>query len=312
MEAAMSVDKRLAALRRFALAITILNVLGHTVLGFEQSWAHPLVALLAAYATELLLETIDARAQRRPPRFAASPRKFVDFMLSAHISGLAVAMLLYPGDRLMPVVFAAVVAIASKAILRVPVNGAWRHVYNPSNLGITVTLLLFPWVGIAPPYQFTENLYGLVDWVLPGIIVVTGSLLNGRLTGRLPLVAGWLGAFMLQATIRSVVFGTPLESGFVPMSGVAFILFTFYMVTDPATTPESRRAQVVFGAAVAFTYGTLMALHIVFGLFFALAIISSVRFALLWVLAAIASRSRVLVGVRQPVAVGAWPSRVKS
>ena len=31
-------DLRLAALRRFAIAITILNVLGHTVLGFEQAW----------------------------------------------------------------------------------------------------------------------------------------------------------------------------------------------------------------------------------------------------------------------------------
>jgi hypothetical protein len=307
----MSVDRRLAALRRFALAITILNVLGHTVLGFEQSWAHPFAALLAAYVTEFLLETIDARATRRPPRFAGSPRKFVDFMLPAHISGFAVSMLLYPGDRLMPIVFAAVVAIASKAILRAPVGAAWRHVYNPSNLGITLTLLLFPSVGIAPPYQFTENLYGWVDWLLPGIIVVTGSLLNGRLTGRLPLVAGWLGGFIAQAAVRSVVFGTPLAAGFVPMSGVAFVLFTFYMVTDPSTTPENRRGQVAFGASVAFTYGALMSLHVVFGLFFALSIVSSLRFAVLWAIVAVEVRSRDLVRV-QPVTVEVWPSRLNS
>ncbi|HEY0558088.1 MAG TPA: enediyne biosynthesis protein UnbU, partial [Thermoanaerobaculia bacterium] len=47
-------DMRLAALRRFATAITILNLVGHTVLGFEMSYATPLVALLAAYSTELL------------------------------------------------------------------------------------------------------------------------------------------------------------------------------------------------------------------------------------------------------------------
>ncbi|HBL25338.1 MAG TPA: enediyne biosynthesis protein UnbU, partial [Acidobacteria bacterium] len=34
-------DLRLTALRRFAIAITTLNVLGHTVLGFEQAWATP-------------------------------------------------------------------------------------------------------------------------------------------------------------------------------------------------------------------------------------------------------------------------------
>jgi hypothetical protein len=39
---------RLGGLRRFAIAISILNILGHTVLGFEQSWAQPLVALATA------------------------------------------------------------------------------------------------------------------------------------------------------------------------------------------------------------------------------------------------------------------------
>jgi hypothetical protein len=42
-------DLRLPALRRFAVAITLLNVFGHTVLGFEQSWAQPLAALVTAY-----------------------------------------------------------------------------------------------------------------------------------------------------------------------------------------------------------------------------------------------------------------------
>ena len=53
-------DLRLPALRRFAFAITLLNVAGHTVLGFEQAWATPLLALAVAYGTELLLETVEA------------------------------------------------------------------------------------------------------------------------------------------------------------------------------------------------------------------------------------------------------------
>ena len=52
---------RLGGLRRFAVAITVLNILGHTFFGFEQSFAQPLVALVSAYSTELLLEFIDAR-----------------------------------------------------------------------------------------------------------------------------------------------------------------------------------------------------------------------------------------------------------
>src|SRR5689334_21725897 len=99
-------DMRLAALRRFATASTALNILGHTVLGFEQSWAQPLVALLATYSTEILLEVLESRRLGRKPRFLGPGTTFVDFLLSAHISGLAVAMLLYANDRLLPIAFA--------------------------------------------------------------------------------------------------------------------------------------------------------------------------------------------------------------
>jgi Na+-translocating ferredoxin:NAD+ oxidoreductase RnfD subunit len=61
------------------------------------------------------------------------------------------------------------------------------------------------------------------------------------------------------------------------MSGLAFLLFTFYMVSDPATTPDHPRRQVVFGAAVAIVYGILVSLHVVFGLFFALTVVCAVR-----------------------------------
>ena len=59
---------RLAALRRFAITISVLNVLGHTVLGFENSWAQMVVALLTAYGTEIfwrLLMHGPARDHRR-------------------------------------------------------------------------------------------------------------------------------------------------------------------------------------------------------------------------------------------------------
>jgi Na+-translocating ferredoxin:NAD+ oxidoreductase RnfD subunit len=269
---------RLGGLRRFAIAITILNILGHTFFGFEQAWAHPFVALASAYSAELLLELIDARFNRRAPRFlGGGPRRFVEFLLSAHISGLACAMLLYPNERFGPVIFASVVAICSKCILRVPAERGTRHFLNPSNFGITVTLLAFSWVSVAPPYQFTENMTSFGDWILPAVIVCTGTFLNARFTHRLPLIAAWLGGFVAQAALRSLFFDTPLEAGLLPMTGVAFILYTFYMVTDPATTPSGRREQIFFGASVAAVYGVLMTAHIVFGLFFALTIVCTVR-----------------------------------
>lgn len=77
---------RLAGLRRFAIAITFLNILGHTVLGFEQSWAQPLVALATGYSVELLLESVDARVNGFKPRYLGSIGQFIDFLLSAHIT----------------------------------------------------------------------------------------------------------------------------------------------------------------------------------------------------------------------------------
>jgi Na+-translocating ferredoxin:NAD+ oxidoreductase RnfD subunit len=275
--AAWSDANRLGGLRRFAVAITALNVVGHTLLGFEQSPAHPLVALAVAYGMELVLEWVGARLERRTPRFVGGPRVLVDFLLSAHITGMAVAMLLYANERLLPVAMAAACAIGSKAIVRVRVDGSSRHFLNPSNLGISVTLLAFPWVGIAPPYQFTENVSGAWDWALPGFIVILGTFLNARYTRRLPLIAAWLGGFVLQAALRSVAFDTPLAAALMPMTGLAFLLFTFYMVTDPATTPGTPSAQVIFGLGVALAYAILMMAHVVFGLFFSLSIVCLVR-----------------------------------
>lgn len=268
---------RLAGLRRFAIAITVLNILGHTLLGFEQSWAQPLVSVAAAYFMEILLEVVDAWAQQRPLRFAGEPKAVLEFLLSAHITGLAVAMLLYANQALWPIVFASAIAIASKRIFRVSTGQGSRHFLNPSNFGITVTLLIFPWIGIAQPYQFTENLSGLANWILPAIIVISGSFLNYRFTHRLPLIGAWLGCFVLQAIFRNVVFGVPLVAALNPMMGVAFVLYTFYMVTDPATTPTDPRMQVVFGCAVAVAYSFLMIVHVVFGLFFALTIVCILR-----------------------------------
>ena len=73
------------------------------------------------------------------------------------------------------------------------------------------------------------------------------------------------------------MFGTPVAAAWMPMTGLAFVLYTFYMVTDPATTPSSPRAQIAFGTAVAAAYGLLVTVHVVFGLFFALTIICAIR-----------------------------------
>ncbi|TMR40684.1 RnfABCDGE type electron transport complex subunit D [Actinomadura geliboluensis] len=270
-------DPRVIALRRFALSITVFTILGHTVLGFEQAYATPLAALAAAYVLEIGLETLDAWATGRPRKFAANARSVAEFLLPAHITALACAMLLYPNSRLWPVVLAVTVGITSKYLIRVRVGGRVRHVMNPSNLGIAVVLVLFPWVGIAPPYQFTEWVAGPVDWLIPALILASGTMLNAMLTKKMPLILAWVGGFALQALVRTWIEGTATPSALLAMTGVAFVLFTNYMITDPGTTPFRPRGQIYFGLATAGAYGVLVAFHVVYGLFFALVAVCGLR-----------------------------------
>ena len=279
-------ERRIAALRRFSMGITGLTIVGHFWLGFEQSWAQVFVSLAACYSLELILEVVDAWSARREVRFRGGPVALMDFLLPAHISALAIALLLYPQGRLEPIIFAGVVAVGSKAIFRAPLGKGRRHFFNPSNFGIAATLLIFPAVSISPPYHFTENVSGIGDWLVPLFVFCTGSILNFKLTGKIPLIVAWLSAFAAQAVIRHLIFGSSLEGSLLPMTGMAFILFTFYMVTDPGTTPVRPRNQVAFGASVALLYGVLLAMHVVFTLFFALVLVSTVRGAWLYFAAA--------------------------
>jgi hypothetical protein len=283
---------RLKALRRFGMAITLLNVFGHSVLGFEASWAYPLVSLATTYSLELIIEVLESWALDRRPRFlGGGVSRFIDYLLPAHITGLAVSMLLYANEQLWAIAFAAAVAIGSKALLRLPLDGKPRHFLNPSNAGISATLALFAWVGIAPPYQFTEGLHGAWDWALPAIIACTGTMVNGLFTRRLPLIAGWLAGFVAQASLRSLAHDTPLAAALAPMTGVTFVLYTFYMVTDPATTPRQPAGQLAFGASVAAAYGLLVEAHVVFDLFFSLSAVCLGRGLLLWARDALSRRA---------------------
>ena len=156
-------------------------------------------------------------------------------------------------------------------------KGVYRHFMNPSNAGISTTLVLFPWVGIAQPYQFTENVNGQGDIILPIIFIALGTFLNSKFTKKMPLIFAWVGGFAFQAVLRHLIFGAALIPCLLPMTGVAFLLYTFYMISDPATTPVKKSNQIIFGFTVAMAYGALVTAHVVFGLFFSLYIICAVR-----------------------------------
>lgn len=273
------------ALRNFAVSITVFNIFGYALLGFEQPWTWPFIALATGYAVEIGLELIGARTSRTRPRFLGNGvRGVVEFLYPAHITSLALNMLIYVNDQVWTLVFGVTVAVGAKWVLRAPVKRRMRHYMNPSNFGIVVILLVFPWASIAPPYHFTENVTGWVDWLVPAIIIVGGTLLNSKLTGRMWLIGAWVAGFALQAVVRGILLGTSIPAGLAMMTGVAFILFTNYMISDPGTTPSKPGAQIAFGSGVAVVYGVLTAAHVAYGIFLATAIVCLIRGGFLWAL----------------------------
>jgi len=277
-------DPRYLALRNFAISMSIFNILGYTVLGFEQPWTWPLFALALGYTVEITVEKLSARALGRRPAYSGNGMwGMYTFLLPTHITALAANMLLYANDNFWPIAFAVVVAVAQKAVLQAPIKGRMRHFMNPSNFGITVTLLAFSWVNVAPPYHFTENVPDVISILIPIIIVTAGTVLNAMLTKKVLLIVGWVGGFVIQALVRHFIWDVSLWGALAPITGVAFVLFTNYMITDPGTTPSAGKHQFMFGAGVATVYGVLMFFNVVYTLFFSVTIVCLIRGLYWWI-----------------------------
>jgi len=259
-----------------ATLATVFTILGHTVFGFEQSVAQVFVALATGYTCAVFFEWVDARACGRPPGYSGGVRKTVDFLLSAHMTSITLSFLLYVNQRLWVLAFAVALGIGSKYVLRVPQNGRLQHFMNPSNLAIAVTLVAFQWTGILP-WAYTIDLHGVFDWLIPLIIVGLGMRLNLLFTGRIPTVASWLITFVSLGFFRAWLQQSPWEAELVVLTGIPMVLFTFYMITDPQTSPSPVRSQIAYGSGIAIAYSILLVLHVQYTMFYSVTAICSIR-----------------------------------
>jgi hypothetical protein len=272
------VDPRVKALWRFGTSITVFTTVGLLLLQFEVPYVQPLIALAVGYTLELFLETLEAWASKRPARYRGGLKPFLHFMLPAHITALSVSLMLYPGSRMKYIVFAVAAAVCIKFILTVRINGKKRHFLNPSNFGVVLALVAFPSISFGAPNQYLQSVsHTALAWILPAFIIFMGTMINGKLTKKMPLIGGWLAGFLVQALIRHEFFDFKLLAALVPMTGLIFWVFTNYMITDPGTTPVKPRNQVIFGFSTALIYGALVIAHIVFAIFIALMIVCLAR-----------------------------------
>jgi len=292
-EVARGGNPRLAVKVTATLA-TILAILGQVVLGFEQPLFQVLLAVATSWSMAILLEWVDARINgRRLTWMKGGIKEWATVLAGPHMTGVTMSFLLFTGGYYMVMVFGVATAIASKYIFRVVIDGRPRHFFNPSNFGLVVTFFLFQWTTLIP-YEYTESFYGIhkiVALALPAIIFMLGMNVNYRFTKRLPLVFSFWVGFALQSVIRIVATGSPLLSAFMPMTGIAFLLFSFYMITDPMTSPSSTRGQIIFGLSIAAVYAVFINANVFFTLLISVTTVCAIRGVMLYVQALMARRA---------------------
>jgi Na+-translocating ferredoxin:NAD+ oxidoreductase RnfD subunit len=226
------------------ILITCILITAHLNFGILEAYERTALAILTAIATELILGRITYGTWLHPA--------------SAYISGISVGILVR-SPFLWPYFFASFISILSKYVLRLK----GRHLWNPSNLGVSAVLFLAPQTVSLLSIQWGNNLWPMaVIWLLGFAIVWR--------VGRLHVSASYVVAFLVFALIRSAITGNPWQSTIAPITGPMYQLFIFFMVTDPKVGVRSKLGQVVVVVLVAFVEMLLRLNEVIYAPFYAL------------------------------------------
>ena len=239
----VSLDNRYIA----PIFITCILLVGHLSFGILESYQRTLLAIVVSIATELVLGQIFFHKWVHPA--------------SAYISGISVGILLR-SPAFWPYALCAAISIMSKYVLRIK----GRHIWNPSNFGISAMLFLVP-----------ETVAGLsIQWgnyLLPMLVIwVLGSIIIWRLR-RFHITATYVISFIVFAFLRSWMTGSPWQSEIAPITGPMYQLFIFFMITDPRTTVRPRIGQCVVVFLVALLEMVLRLYQNIYAPYYALFIV---------------------------------------
>ena len=192
---------------------------------------HPAQALVIAAAALL---TQWAGAAVAGQRFEAR---------SACISALSLCLLLRTGSMALAAA-AAVLAIGSKFVLRV----RGKHLWNPTNFGIVVLMLAGRGeVWVSPGQWGSAAFFGFLLACLGGMVVQRAA--------RADVTWAFLASYGSLLAGRALWLGQPLAIPWHQVSSGAFLIFAFFMISDPKTTPDSRAGRILFAVLVAAAAG---------------------------------------------------------
>jgi len=245
----------------FALLLTFYALAGTLWLGFNRNPEQILITVVSACGLDMALHWLLRQRRLLVP-------------LSAYITGLSLALVLNYAHDYFLLFLPVYLAIGSKYLFSR--NGG--HAFNPSLFGVTATLLFAGSViSTAPAYQWRGN------YAVSAFIVMAALTLFVFKVDRAWLVGTFLISYACQTALRAYImrFHMPPEMLFLgTMSSPQFFLFAFYMLTDPKTSPSSRRGQVGVALGISLVDLVLHLLQSVFTFFYAATIVQLARY--LW------------------------------
>lgn len=158
--------------------------------------------------------------------------------LSALITSFSLTLLLRT-DVIGLAILAAIVAIGSKFLVRV--NG--KHVFNPANVALVSLMLLSDkaWVSSG---QWGSAAIGAFALACLGFLVLTRAK-------RAETTLAFMVAFAGLLLLRALWLGDPLNIPLHQLQSGALLIFAFFMISDPKTSPNSARGRIIYGALVA-------------------------------------------------------------
>lgn len=157
---------------------------------------------------------------------------------SALISGLSLCLLLRTNSDLL-VVLAAALAVFSKFLVR------WRgkHVFNPTNVALAALIL----AGGGQVWLSSGQWGSLAFFAF--LMLCAGNLVVWR-AARSDVAIAFLACHAALLIWRSAWLGEPMTIPFHRLESGALLLFAFFMISDPRTTPNSRVGRILFAALV--------------------------------------------------------------
>ncbi|MFN7972514.1 MAG: hypothetical protein U0166_09225 [Acidobacteriota bacterium] len=234
--------------------ITLILVGGNLQFGILESWQRTALAIATSIGCEAALCRF---VHGRWPNVA-----------SAYITGISVGILVR-SPAYWPYVLCSAISILTKYTLRM--NG--RHIWNPSNFGVSAMLFLAPDTVAGLSIQWGNQIWAmLVIWVL-GSIIITRA-------GRIHISATYVTSFLILSSARAAITGQPFLATIAPITGPMYQLFIFFMITDPKTTVSTRRGRCVVAFLIAVVEMVLRLLQIVYAPFYALFFVGSTAFIL--------------------------------